>query len=131
MKTRNPLLTPPGVLSIFAISAMLGYATLALEASPGRLGSSIAQEPQHPANPPQPPDQTQPDSNAVKSSVFTGTVVKDGSDFVLRLSSGDFYHLDAPGKAQPFEGKSVKVIGKLDPNAKVIHVEDIQEMSAA
>jgi hypothetical protein len=59
-----------------------------------------------------------------------GTIVKDGSDFVLRASTGDVYRLDMPSKAQPFEGKAVKVTGKLEETAKLIHVDNIEEATA-
>jgi hypothetical protein len=130
MKSRNSIFTAQGMLSLFAIAVMLGYAAQALQPSPARSAAFYAQEPT-PA--PQTPDQvqpTQPSQNPAKSGVFMGTIVKDGSDFVLRASTGDVYRLDAPSKAQQFEGKSVKITGKLEETAKLIHVENIEEASA-
>jgi hypothetical protein len=62
--------------------------------------------------------------------VVTGTIVKSGSNLVLRDMSGDVYQLDAQDKAQPYEGKSVKVSGKLEADSKLIHVESIEELYA-
>jgi hypothetical protein len=70
--------------------------------------------------------QQQPDQNQSKSSTFTGKVVKNGDGYALRDSSGAIYGLDDPARAQPFEGKTVKVTGQLDAQAKVIHVENIE-----
>jgi hypothetical protein len=38
--------------------------------------------------------------------------------------------MDDPSKAQPFAGKQVKVTGRLDTDAKLIHVESIEAVSA-
>ncbi len=70
--------------------------------------------------------QQQPDQGQAKSATFTGMIVKNGDQYVLRDSSGQIFGLDDSGKAKPFEGKTVKVTGQLDEQAKVIHVEDIQ-----
>ena len=85
-------------------------------------GSAFAQDQ---AQPPQQPDQSQ-----AKSATFTGTVVKNGDQFALRDSSGAIYTLDDTDRAKPFEGKTVKVTGQLDEQAKVIHVESIESAVA-
>jgi hypothetical protein len=95
-------------------------------------GSAHAQDQAQPKQQPdqaQPP-QTQPDQNQAKSGTFTGTVVKDGSDYMLRDSSGSIFKLDDSQRAKPFEGKTVKVTGQLDEQAKVIHVESIDGAEA-
>jgi len=99
----------------------------------------VIQEPQNPPAPPAqttPPAQTAPDqvpntdtANA-KSTTFTGTVVKDGEQYVLRDSSGSVYKLDDSTRAQTFEGKTVKVTGRLDSNSKMIHVDSIEAMAS-
>lgn len=66
------------------------------------------------------------EQDQAKSQTFAGTVVKAGDAYVLRDSSGAAYKLDDSAKAQPFEGKAVKVTGKLDPESKTIHVESIE-----
>jgi uncharacterized protein YdeI (BOF family) len=74
--------------------------------------------------------QQQPDQGQAKASTFTGTVVKNGDQYMLRDSSGQIFGLDDSDKAKPFEGKTVKVTGQLDEQAKVIHVQDIQAAEA-
>jgi hypothetical protein len=59
-----------------------------------------------------------------------GTVVRDGESFSLRDGSGSMFKLDDASKAQPFEGKQVKVTGRLDTEAKLIHVDAIEGVSA-
>lgn len=73
------------------------------------------------------PDTPQP---GAKTEIFTGTIVKQGSDLVLRDTSGTIYHLDSPDKAQPFEDKSVQVTGTLEATSNLLHVEAIQAISA-
>jgi uncharacterized protein YdeI (BOF family) len=88
----------------------------------------VIQEPQTP------PAQTSPDQmpnpNASKTTTFTGTVVKDGEQYVLRDSSGGVYKLDDSSRAQAFEGKTVKVTGRLDSQSKMIHVDSIEALSS-
>ncbi len=71
---------------------------------------------------PMPQAQQQP----AQSQTFTGTIAKAGEQYVLRDSSGSVYKLDDSAKAQSFEGKQVKVTGKLDTESKTIHVESIE-----
>jgi len=89
----------------------------------GAVGSARAQDQ---AQPQQQPDQ----GHAKAASTFTGTIVKNGEQYMLRDSSGQIYGLDDSLKAQPFEGKTVKVTGQIDEQAKVIHVENIEATQA-
>jgi hypothetical protein len=61
-----------------------------------------------------------------QAATFAGTVVKDGEHFDLRDSSGEVFRLDDAERAKPFAGRTVKVTGELDVQAKVIHVESIE-----
>ena len=93
----------------------------------------VIQEPQTP--PAQtPPAQASPDRmpnpDASKTTTFTGTVVKDGEQYVLRDSSGGVYKLDDSSRAQTFEGKTVKVTGRLDNQSKMIHVDSIEALAS-
>jgi hypothetical protein len=63
-------------------------------------------------------------------ATFTGTVMRNGEQFVLRETSGQIYRLDDPRHAQSFEGKAVKVTGSLDTEAHLIHVERIESAMA-
>lgn len=60
---------------------------------------------------------------------FTGMVVRDGKEYMLKVSEGSAYQLDDPEKAKPYEGKQVKIAGRLDPKSNVIHVLSIELMS--
>ena len=91
--------------------------------------ASQAQEPQQTQpQPDQAQPQQQPDEAAAKT--FTGTILKKGSNFVLRDVSGHDFKLDDPDSAKPYEGKSVKVIGQLDEQAMLIHVQSIEGTAA-
>lgn len=48
----------------------------------------------------------------------------------MKDSSGTIYKLDDSSRASTFEGKSVKVSGKLDTDAKRIHMEAIEAIAA-
>ena len=79
---------------------------------------------------PQPQQPAQPSPDQSKSATFTGTIVRSGNQFALRDSSGQVFKLDAPDRAKPYVGKTVKVTGQLDEQAMVIHVESIQGAEA-
>ena len=89
----------------------------------------VIQEPQTPPSQAS-PDKAMPNQDSSKSTTFTGTVVKDGEQYVLRDSSGSIYKLDDSSRAQAFEGKTVKVTGRLDANSKMIHVDSIQALAS-
>jgi Protein of unknown function (DUF5818) len=65
-----------------------------------------------------------------EKKTFTGTVIKNADKFMLSDSAGKLsYGLDDQGKAGPYEGKKVQVIGTLDLATNTIHVESIQEIA--
>ncbi len=120
------------------LQVLLGISSCALmTASVPAWGSSVIrnaaspmpviQEPQTPPSQTQ-PDQTMPNQDSTKVSTFTGTIMKDGEQYVLRDSSGGVYKLDDSSRAQAFEGKTVRVTGRLDVNSKIIHVDSIQTL---
>ena len=76
------------------------------------------------------PDQGQAQPQKSEAKIFTGTVLKSGSQYVLRDSSGQVYKLDDSESAKPYEGKAVKVTGKLDEQAMLIHVQSIEGSEA-
>jgi hypothetical protein len=71
-----------------------------------------------------PPQQAE--ENQGQAATFAGTVVKDGGHYDLRDSSGEVFKLDDAERAKPYAGKTVKVTGELNAQAKVIHVESIE-----
>ena len=74
--------------------------------------------------------QGQPSQQPEKAITFTGTIIKDGEQYTLRDPSGVVYLLDDSAKAQPFEGKPVKVTGHLGTEAQIIHVDTIELIPA-
>jgi hypothetical protein len=124
MRVRDQVITAQGVLSLVAITAMLGYAAYALQLAPQESIAAYAQDRQV-AVVPQPTD-----LNPARSAVYSGTIVTHGSGFVLRQPSGAVYHLDDPTQAQRFAGKPVKVTGKLDQAGILLHIEKIEEVRA-
>ncbi len=68
----------------------------------------------------------QAQQNQAQHATFTGTILRDGEQFMLRVTSGQLLHLDDARQAQPFEGKQVKVTGTLDAESHLIHVERIE-----
>jgi hypothetical protein len=106
---------------------MLAYAGYALRLGPEQ---SVAAYTQDAASQPSGGSQSEVrnDLTPARNAFYSGTVVRDSSGFELRGQSGELYHLDDPYKAEAFAGKSVKVTGKLDQAAKLIHVERIEEM---
>lgn len=71
--------------------------------------------------------QPQNDTQAQDAKPFSGTIVKEKGKLVLKDAAANVsYQLDDQEKAKQFEGKQVKVTGKLDMSANVIHVENIE-----
>lgn len=68
----------------------------------------------------------QPDQSS--QMTLTGMVVKVKNQFVLKAADGT-YQLDNQAKAQPYEGKQVKVVGNLDASTKTLHVQSIELVS--
>ena len=65
-----------------------------------------------------------------KTKIFSGTIVKNGDNFVLRDAASKLsYTLDDAEKAGQYEGKKVKVTGTVDVASNTIHVEMIQEIA--
>ncbi|MDR3751913.1 MAG: DUF5818 domain-containing protein [Terracidiphilus sp.] len=134
MEIRKRIQAVQGAVFLLS-SAMLCVPAMALWHVSGSSSTPALQEPQQPHTAPgaQQPDNSkkeQPDQQAAKAVVITGTIAKSGSDFTLRDANGNIYQLDAPDKAAPFDGKFVKVTGTLEASAKVLHVDAIEEVSA-
>lgn len=134
MQNRNRIRTAEGVLSLLVLAVAQGASAIASPPLPVQPTTFLQQDtqapPQQPAQPTQPPDHSQPPQKAV---VLTGTIVKDGSDFVLKDSGGTVYKLDAPDKAAKFVGKAVKVTGQLEQaenQPPILHVQAIEPVGA-
>jgi hypothetical protein len=72
----------------------------------------------------EPPPQQQP-----ADQTLSGTVVKDGSRYVLKVSSSRTYELDDQDRAKRYEGKQVKVSGTLDASGNIFHIISIELIS--
>jgi len=73
-----------------------------------------------------PSSQTTAMNPASDAQTFTGQVMKAGGKYVLKdAASQATYKLDDQDRAKEFEGKTVKVVGKLDPQTNVIRVSTI------
>ena len=60
---------------------------------------------------------------------FTGTIVKDGGKFLLKVSETSAYQIDDQQKARLYEGKQVKIAGSLDPKNNMLHITSIELLS--
>ncbi len=89
----------------------------------------------------QPPDAQQPgatqqptaqqnDMQMQEVKAFNGTIMKEKGKLVLRDNLAKIsYQLDDQEKAKQYEGKQVKVTGKLDLDSNLIHVDSIEPVS--
>ena len=60
---------------------------------------------------------------------FTGKIVKDGAEYVLRAAGNTTYHLDEQSELQRFENQNVRVTGRLETGSNTIHVVKIELLS--
>jgi hypothetical protein len=134
MQLFTRMFTVQGLLCMLAFALEPSTTAIAMNPALVQPAGNAVQQQQQQQSPPKPdmqqPNTPQPDQSATKAVVITGMIVKSGSAFVLRDSSGIVYQLDAQEKAQSYEGKSVKVTGKLEAETKILHVDTIEELSA-
>jgi len=98
----------------------------------GMAALSVPANAQQPARDSQQPSATQQpnDMQTQDAKPFNGTIVKEKGKFVLKDTTTKMsYQLDDQDKAKQFEGKQVKVTGKLDLDSNLIHVENIEAVS--
>ena len=119
-------------LSIGLAASTLVFACALAFGSPfvGAGSGSKASPAQDQTQPEPQPDQGQAQPQKSDSKTFTGTVLKSGSQYVLRDSSGQVFKLDDAESAKPYEGKAVKVTGQLDEQAMLIHMQSIEGSEA-
>lgn len=66
-------------------------------------------------------------SMAGDAQTFTGRVAKSGGKYILKdTATSTSYTLDDQDRAKQFEGKTVKVTGKLDASSNTIRVASIE-----
>jgi hypothetical protein len=78
---------------------------------------------------PAPQDNAQIQSERAVVQYFTGLMAKDSDRYVLKASHGAVYQIDDQAKAKPYEGKQVKIGGRLDSQTNVLHVASIELVS--
>lgn len=88
---------------------------------------------------PQPDPQNQPSAREPGNSPggeespstqsFTGRIVKDGTSYVLKVSSNVTYQLAESGDIKQYENQQVKIIGNLDTVSNTIRVVKIELLS--
>lgn len=104
--------------------------SLALVAGMAVTGSQLMAQEAAPQPQTQTPTAQQPSSSDMQQDMqsFTGTVAKEGKKYVLKVA-GTSYELDNQDQAKQFEGKQVKVMGKLDTATNMLHVQSIEPAS--
>ena len=60
---------------------------------------------------------------------FMGTIVKDGTRYVLKVSKNNTYQLDDQDAAKQYEGKQVRIVGTLNADGQSLHVTRIELIS--
>ena len=117
-----------GVLALLAFAAFLVVAAHALQVPPDSVWSSgIAPVGAQIST----GNVTQPLAAAEPAAVFHGTIVKDGAGFGLRETSGSLHRLAPATNVKAFVGKYVRLTGRMDKDAGLIHIEGIQRGAGA
>jgi uncharacterized protein YdeI (BOF family) len=107
------------------LAAVLTFAACMAALSVPANAQQAARDSQQPSAAQQPNDMQTQDAKP-----FNGTIVKEKGKFVLKDTTTKMsYQLDDQDKAKQFEGKQVKVTGKLDLDSNLIHVENIEAVS--
>ena len=73
--------------------------------------------------------QAQGETTEPAAQTFTGTIGKDGDNYVLKVSDTTSYKLDDQDQAKTFSGQRVRVLGALDNASNLIHVQKIESLT--
>lgn len=63
------------------------------------------------------------------AQTFTGRIMRDGSTYLLKVSTGTAYPVAEWQRAKPYEGKQVRISGVLDANGESLHILSIEPVS--
>ena len=110
----------------------IGGSVLALTFGIASMGSLWAQSSQPAQDTPQSAQSQSQAASAQNQTAkeFMGTIVKDNGALMLKDSTGNVsYKVDDESKVKDYVGKQVKVMGTLDSETHVIHVDSIQVIS--
>lgn len=72
---------------------------------------------------------TAPSQPELGSHTLSGTIVREGGVYVLKVSDTGLYQLDDQEMARPFENTQVKVVGTLQEGSNMVHVVSIEPVS--
>ena len=121
--TTGPLMFSQGKPSPALPSDILG---------PQLIAWSQVQKPQ-PVRELPPPDrpvqQSERQPGEAAAQTLTGTILKDGNRYILKVSNSSTYQLDDQEGAKQYEGKQVKVGGSPDANGGSFHIISIELIS--
>lgn len=90
--------------------------------------------PEPDAKPVPPPDGHSPSESpqagpkTIRQSI-TGIIVRQGLRCVLKAADNSTYQLDDQNRAKQYQDKKVKIVGTLDADNDILHVESIQVVS--
>jgi uncharacterized protein YdeI (BOF family) len=113
------------VVAVTALGMALGTVCWGTAANAGRAGDSDSRRVQS-ANSAQGEA-----GEATELKIFTGTIAKDGDQYVLRDdSTKSSFQLDDQETAGKFANKRVRVMGVLDARNETIRVKAIEEAAA-
>ena len=87
----------------------------------------VQQSERQPGQPDNTPSQEGP--RQVAAQTLTGTILKDGSRYILKVPNSGTYQLDDQERAKQYEGKQVKIAGTLDANGGSFHIISIELIS--
>ena len=113
-----------------ALIATMGVAALSAQAQdqqPATSTPSATQQQPSASSPTATPSQNDMAQSQDAAKPFSGTIVKEKGKYVLKDTATNMsYQLDDQDKAKQYEGKQVKVTGKLDASSNQIKVESIE-----
>jgi len=122
--TTGPLMFSQGKPSPALPSDILG---------PQLIAWSQMQKPQPVTEPLLPTDrpvqQSERQPGQAAAQTLTGTILKNGSRYILKVSNSSTYQLDDQDRAKQYEGKPVKVSGTPDANGASFHIISIELIS--
>jgi hypothetical protein len=127
---QEPALTHPFPEDAFATQPLVAWSRLQKpQPAPQPLPPRDTPVPEPDQQAQQAKPQADPQTQSAETQSFTGKIVKDGSKYVLKVSSNNSYQLDEQGGVKQYEGQEVRVVGNLDKDSNTIRVVKIELLS--
>jgi hypothetical protein len=122
-----PLLLAAVMLVAFGLSSSVKAQEAAGQGgSAGQPESSARQQ----SRPGQDPKASLGDAQTLDALAFAGRLVKENGRILLKDAVTKMsYQLDDQSRVRPYIGKQVKVVGKLDLDSNMIHIDRIEPIS--